>query len=145
LIVYRSGFEPSSGAVWGRVRLNGQAVTTGAVVFIPVSDRAVQAASARIDRDGSYAVPTAWHRPSGTPARYRICVIPDRRQNRTESAERDPRLPRVVPVSFSSAPRGDRNGHDNFPIPPRFRSFQSSNLEVNLDQEPARIDIDLRD
>jgi hypothetical protein len=145
LIVYRSGFEPSSGPVWGRVRLNGHPVTKGAVVFIPVSDRAVQAASARIDRDGSYAVPTVWRRPSGTPERYRICIIPDRRQNRADSAERDQRLPRVVPVSFSSAPQGDRDGHDGFPIPPRFRNFQSSNLEVNLDQDTARIDIDLKD
>jgi hypothetical protein len=145
MIVYRFGFESSSGPVWGTVRLNGKPVTTGAVVFVPIGDRAALAASARIDREGSYAVPTAWRRPDGPAARYRICIIPARRQNLTASAERDQRLPRIVPVSFSSAPRGVQDGPASFPVPPRFRNFQTSDLEVNLDQESARIDIDLKD
>src|SRR5437773_6356307 len=88
MIMHGSGSGTSSGPVWGSVRLNGRPLTRGAVVFVPVvGENDCQAASARIDRDGSYTVRAQWLRPNNRTAHYKICVIPDRRRNATRLAE----------------------------------------------------------
>jgi hypothetical protein len=137
-------FGSSSGPVWGRVRLNGRPLTTGAVVFVPVGDSDCQAASGRIDRDGSYTVKTQWSRPDNRPAHYKICIIPVRHRGTTRGTERGERLsPHVVPVSFSPETQSAQN--EDFAVPRRFRSLHTTDLEVDLGQESARIDIDLKD
>jgi hypothetical protein len=135
-----------SGPVWGSVRVNGRPLMKGAVLFVPIAERDCPWASAPIARDGSFSVDREWPRPGTTAARYKICIIPDRRRNVTglkEHGER--RLPHVVPASFSPGSPGSPDGDEDLGVPQRFRTPQTTNLEVNLSQEPARIDIDLRD
>ena len=140
------GFGSSSGPVWGSVRVNGRPLATGIVVFIPASGSESQPASAEINRDGSFSVKTPWLRPGTTQAPYKICILPDRRRKATGPAGWGQwRSPHVVPVSFSPGSPASRARDEDFGVPQRFRTVQTTDLEVNLDREPARIDIDLRD
>jgi hypothetical protein len=140
--------EPSSGPVSGLVRLHGQALSSGAVVFVPVDGRdpETHAARASIAPDGSFAIVSKWRRPATRAVQYKICVLPDRRRARLDAAERDQgerRSSQVVPVSFS--PDSSRLDGDvvGFGVPARYRTFETTNLEVRLGDESARIDIDL--
>jgi hypothetical protein len=140
------GSGSSSGPVWGSVRVNGRPLTTGAVLFMPIDERDCPWASAPVARDGSFSVDHQWSRPDTRSARYKICIIPHQRRNATGLTERGGRrFPHVVPVSFSPGSLGSPDGDEDFGVPRRFRTPQTTNLEVNLNQEPARIDIDLRD
>jgi hypothetical protein len=140
------GSGSASGPIWGSVRVNGHPLTTGAVVFMPIADRDFPWASAIIDRDGSFSVDPKWQRPATGAAPYKIFFVPDRRRKVRELVEHaGRRTPKVVPVSFSLGSPASSDGDDQFGVPPRFRAPDTTNLEVKLDREAARIDLDLRD
>ncbi len=136
------GEESPSGPVWGSVRVHGRALTGGAVVFVPTDDKS-EPASAPIERDGSYSVDSVWHRPDNSTTQYKICILPPRR-GPARWGERQ--SAHVVPVSFSPGSAGARDrGQEDCAVPRRFQMYLTTDLEVNLDRQPARIDIDLKD
>jgi hypothetical protein len=140
------GSESTAGPVWGSVRVNGRPLTTGAVVFMPIAERDFPWASAKIDRDGSFSIDPKWERPQTGAVAYKIFLVPDRRRKLKELVENTVRRePRVVPVSFSLGSPASSDGDDQFGVPQRFRAPDTTNLEVNLNREPARIDLDLSD
>jgi len=146
MLVGIPGFESSAGQVWGRVRLNGRPLTGGVVVFLPVGGSLSQAVGGLIVRDGSYSIGSTWRRTGPGRARFKICVIPPgpRKVTTHWAPENEGRPPKAVPVSFvpeSRVPHGDT--HESV-VPERVRDFSTTDLEVELGQEPARIDIDLR-
>jgi hypothetical protein len=136
------GEESPSGPVWGSVRVHGRALTGGAVVFIPTDDTS-EPASAPIEPDGSYVVNSVWHRPDNSTTQYKICILPPRRGLARWDGRRSAQ---VVPVSFSPGSAGspDRE-EEEFAVPQRLGSYLTTDLEVKLDREPTRIDIDLKD
>ena len=125
------------------VRVNGRPLTTGAVVFMPLAERDYTWASAPIARDGSFAIDPQWQRPDTGPVPYKIFLVPDPRRNPTRPPERGGQ--RVVPVSLSLGAPAFSEEDGEFGVPQRFRAPSSTNLEVDLGPEPARIDLDLRD
>jgi hypothetical protein len=140
------GSESEAGPIWGSVRVNGRPLTTGAVVFMPIAERDFPWASARLDHDGSFSVDPKWERPQTGAVPYKIFLVPDRRSKVSERVEHaGGRTPKVVPVSFSLGSPASSDGDDRFGVPRRFRDPDTTNLEVKLDKEAARIDLDLRD
>ena len=140
------GSESTCGPVWGSVRVNGRPLTAGAVVFMPIAERDHPWASAPIAQDGSFAIDPQWQRPDTGPVPYKIFFVPDRRRKVRDLVEHAVRRSsQVVPVSFSLGSPASSDGDDRFGVPRRFRDPDTTNLEVKLDKEAARIDLDLRD
>lgn len=155
-----------SGRVDGRITYNGRPLQGGVVLFVPDDRERFDMSFAQIDRTGHYETDKDWRREGPGRTRFRICVVPD--------AHIYPRVPspsmegQVLPPEGSKRYRGlampaavDAGGSDALPMrgstqspswarglggpPARYYSPTTSDLAVELGNEPARIDIDLAD
>jgi hypothetical protein len=130
----------SRAQMWGRVTYDAKPLKDGAIIFVGADGKNTNWGAGRIDKDGRFLI-----RPyqSDTPIEagvYRIFFRPPApkfeptRARRSSVEGREPsdldEVPKVVPPP-------------SFPLPEKFLSVHSSEVEFYFDGRPQRVDIDL--
>lgn len=123
--------------VWGRVTCNGKPVTGGVIIFMP-GPTGKAWGTAPISSDGKYTLVTYDATFPFEPGRYTIFILPPghkvtRRQSRFEEENAKP------------ATENEAAATPKYEVPERFFRPDTSGLWVELDKEPNRVDIDLKD
>ena len=122
--------------VSGRVTYNGQPVEAGALIFTPGPTTRSNWGIGFIDEDGKYALISSEANVSLEPGRYEIFINPPSPQDKrkhSRSGEEDESDERAIAIAAL------------YPVPNRFFSPKTSGLWVDLEKEPTRVDIDLKD
>lgn len=125
--------------VWGHVGYNGNSLTDGAILFMPVDRSRSNWGAGVIDQKGRYSISMMEASNGLEPGKYevffkfgtRIHKLPDPRHTRFEEAE------------------SSRSGEDWTvrvlpPIPDRFTNPRTSGLVIQIGKESSRIDFDLK-
>jgi hypothetical protein len=146
--LFMAGMLPGSdfttaGPVWGCVSYQGHRLTSGAVLFFPMEKGRGDWKIASILPNGTYSIGARWNERGPGKSRYKICVVPDGRQ--LAPAWKESPSARAIPASLDAESAAPRPAADETAFPRRFCEIETSNLEVSLGREPARIDIDLKD
>jgi hypothetical protein len=131
-----------SGPVAGMVIYQGRPLAGGSILFVPEDTKHSEWAHAWIDENGRYWIGRDWRRSlSGGKARFRICVIP----NSHKASDGAPRGRDGQAVTAWSG-----TGDVALPAPAAASGFpqnvsdpRTTQLEVQLGSEPARIDVAL--
>ena len=138
-----------SGPIWGRVTYNGRPLEQGAVLFVPIEAEPIDWAIGPIDKDGRYAIDSRWCRGRSEKVRFRVCIVPFPYTVTPEHRSSSPgevSWPNIDPASLPrETPDSRPQKLVNLPVPERFMRIWTSGLEVTLDRESARVDVDLKD
>jgi len=105
--------RPARVSVSGRVRLDGEPLTRGLVVFVPAQGRA---STGSLDEQGRYVLTCFDGRDGAMPGRYRVEIAPD-----------------GVPVE----------GEPAWVVPARYSRCSTSELEVDITGPTSAADLDL--
>lgn len=111
--------EVQSGSLDGHISIHGSPMKGGFIVLFPEDNKSAGAAG-RIDDRGNFHIGPRWIWKSPSETRFRICLLPGKRTS------------------------GSAEGATTFP--PELRRLarpQTTNLEVQLDEQSANIDIHL--
>ena len=132
-----SATPPTNVKVWGRVTHNGIPLQGGAVIFAFGGQLTSNGAVGFIEEDGTYTVSPPAPDVQFLPGRYEIFIQPPAphkkpKHKRSEEEDNDSGEKAIAIAAM-------------FPVPKRFNSLETSQLWVNLQDEPNRVDIDLRD
>jgi len=128
LILVSTGCKPGepTGEVNGKVTLNGQAVSSGTVSFIPATGVPV---SASIQPDGTYTV-------RDVPLGESIITVLDTPAPGTEPGKTDkPKAGERAPAKKAEPPGGS--------IPPRYSDMKTSGLRFSVEKGSNSFDIPL--
>lgn len=123
--------------VWGRVTYNGEPVKDGGLVLVPGPSTKSNSGIGFISEDGRYNLSSTVTGISLDPGHYVIFFTPPSvhvERKRDLIAEDDTELAEKARAIAAS-----------YPVPKRFLSPQTSGLWVDLEKEPTRVDIDLKD
>jgi hypothetical protein len=123
--------------VWGRVTYNGQPVKGGLLIFEPGSSSNTNWGAAAISAEGKYAVVPSQFDVDLEPGRFVIFLRPptpetERKRGRFGEEINKPETEANVAVA-------------SYPVPDRFFKPETSKLWIDLQKEPTRVDIDLKD
>jgi hypothetical protein len=148
-ILFMPGFRLTrNGPVEGWVSYHGRPLAGGSILFVPEDSKETEWALAWIDEKGHYVIGSGWAREgSSSKTRFRICVIP----NTHELTAKPPWGPRSSDGSWGAAEAAWWGvGDVAFPspigstgFPQRLSNPRTTQLEVDLGSEPARIDVSL--
>jgi hypothetical protein len=145
--LFTPGFRLTrSGPVEGWVSYNGRPLAGGSILFVPEDSKEREWALAWIDEKGHYVIGSGWSREgSSSKTRFRICVVPDTHKVRAK-APQGPRARAWGDVEAAWWGVGDvafpiPTGSSGFPQ--RLSNPRTTQLEVELGSEPARIDVSL--
>ena len=127
---------PSNVQVWGRVTHNGTPLQGGVVIFAFGGQLTANSAAGLIAEDGQYTVSPPPPDVPFLPGRYEIIVEPPSPQRRPK---------RKDPEAENDSGERELAIMAMFPVPKRFRTLETSDLWVKLEDEPNRVDIDMRD
>ena len=126
----------SSVQVWGRVTHNGKPVGFGALIFQPEEANKSNWGVGLISEDGKFSILSAEADLGLRPGRFVIFIRPPKpHDTRTHRKRYEEEWTDEKSVAIAAA----------YPVPSRFLSKETSGLWVDLDMEPTRLDIDLKD
>jgi hypothetical protein len=145
LIIAAAVVEPGCGVsspswnsvqVWGRVTYKGEPVKAGALIFEPGPTTRSNWGVASISEEGKYKLASNEPDLNLVPGRFVIFLRPP-----------------SPPVERKHGRFDDHNESDekaiaiasSYPVPKRFLNADTSELWVDLEKEPTRVDIDLKD
>jgi len=131
-----SSASSSSVQVWGRVTYNGEPVQYGALVFQPAATNRSNWGVGMISEEGKYSLVSCETAAGLEPGRFEIFIrppLPNDKLKHGRSGEAEESNEKAIVVAFL------------YPVPKRFFSRETSGLWVDLEKEPTRVDIDLRD
>jgi len=126
----------SSVQVSGRVTYNGQPVGYGSLIFQPQETTKSSWGVGTISEDGKYSLLTNQPDLGLQPGRFDIYIRPPAPHDKPKhgpSGEEEVSWEKAMILNAS------------YPVPKRFFSRETSGLWVNLEKQPTRLDIDLRD
>jgi hypothetical protein len=131
-------FSASSNSlqVWGRVTHNGKPVGYGALLFQPAPTNNSPWGIGLISEDGKYSVISAQPDAGLHPGRFDISLRPPAPHDRPKhgpAGEVEVTWEKALLLNYS------------YPVPKRFFARETSGLWADLEKEPTRLDIDLRD
>jgi hypothetical protein len=130
-----SSASSSSVQVWGRVTYNGNPVQYGALVFQPAATNRSKWGVGLISEEGKYTLVSSETDVGLEPGRFEIFIRPpsphDKLKNGQSGEEESDERAIVIALLY--------------PVPKRFFSRETSGMWVDLEKEPTRVDIDLRD
>jgi hypothetical protein len=139
LVAPGCGGSPASSSsvqVWGRVTFNGKPVGYGALIFQPAKTNKSGWGVGLISEDGKFSLVSNEPTVGLQPGRFDLFIKPpsphDTRTHR-RSDEEEWTDEKAVVIAYE------------YPVPKRFFSPETSGLWVDLEKEPIRLDIDLRD
>ncbi len=138
LVAPGCGGSPASSSsvqVWGRVTYNGKPVGYGDIIFRPAPTNKSNWGVGMISEDGKYSLPADVNGVVLEPGRFEIFIKPpsphEMRKHGVLSEEESDE--RAIAIAAT------------YPVPKRFFASETSGLWVDLEREPTRVDIDLRD
>jgi hypothetical protein len=146
LVASPSSDSSMVGRIWGRVTYHGRPVTGAGIAFCPVQPGTGSGAGAKIGKDGLYFIDSGWIRASNARVPYTICILPEqRRVDHRASTSSKPFGQGDDQTSLAS--EISTAGHPTVAVefPAQFSNVLTSRLQVTLDTESARVDIDLKD
>jgi hypothetical protein len=131
--------------IWGHVTYNGRPVSNGTIVFISTDQRDMNWGSGHIGKNGNYTIAAVQGGVALPPGPYNI-FIRNSPQNRDREGdgERRGRFS-VVDDHVKPQPNSQTLPSQEVILPERFNLPNTSGLEVRLDGQPQRVDIDLVD
>lgn len=122
--------------VWGRVTYNGEPVQAGTLIFVPGPTTKSNWGIAPVFEDGKYKVVSNQTDVSLEPGRFLIFLTPPSPiVHRKEGRFEDENVSDEKAIAIAAS----------YPVPNRFFKPETSGLWVDLEKEPARVDIDLKD
>ncbi len=132
-----SSASSSSVKVWGQVTYNGEPVGYGMIIFQPAkTNRSNNWGVSTISEEGKYSLVASERDVALQTGRFDIYIKPpsphDKYRHGRSGEEEEPDQ-RYFDIALS------------YPVPKRFFSKETSGLWVDLENEPSRVDIDLRD
>jgi len=131
-----SSASSSSVQVWGRVTYNGKPVEAGTLIFMPGPTTKSNWGIGVIDENGKYALPSKETDVGLETGHFEIFIRPPSPHDKLKhgrSGEEEESDERAIAIAAS------------YPVPKRFFSRETSGMWVDLEKEPTRVDIDLRD
>jgi len=131
-----SSASSSSVQVWGRVTYNGKPVQYGALVFQPAATNRSNWGVGMISEEGKYSLVASEKDVGLEPGRFQIFIRPPSPHDKLKhgrSGEEEESDERAIVIALL------------YPVPKRFFSRETSGMWVDLEKEPTRVDIDLRD
>ena len=131
-----SSASSNSVQVWGRVTYNGKPVQHGQLVFQPAATNRSNWGVGLISEEGKYTLVSSETDVGLEPGRFEIFIrppLPNDKLKHGRSGEAEESNEKAIVVAFL------------YPVPKRFFSRETSGLWVDLEKEPTRVDIDLRD
>jgi len=127
----------SSVQVWGRVTYNGKPVQHGEVVFQAAPTNTSNWGIGMISEEGKYSIASTDPNAGLGAGRFEIFIRPpsphDKHKLARRGEEEEESDDRAIAIAAL------------YPVPKRFFSSETSGMWVDLENEPARIDIDLSD
>jgi hypothetical protein len=136
-----------SGPVEGSVSFHGRPLAGGSILFVPEDSPQTEWAHAWLDESGHYVIGSGWLREGNRgKTRFRICVIP----NSHKLTVKGLRGPGGIGSGGQIGTAWWGYGEVAFPppsvatgFPQRLSNPRTTQLEVQLGSEPARIDVAL--
>ncbi len=149
LTVNREDESPPCGPVWGRVSYNGRPLQKGAILFAPLGAEMGDWAIGPLGKDGRFSMDPNWRRGYSEKVRFRICIVPFPCTFTADDVSPWPRGEPRCDIGTASPPGETldvpRQTLVDLPIPRRFTKIWTSGLTVTLDQDSARVDVELKD
>ncbi len=131
-----SSASSSSVQVWGRVTYNGKPVQYGALVFQPAATNRSNWGVGMISEEGKYSLVASEKDVGLESGRFEIFIrAPSPRDKLKHGRSGEEKESDEKAIAIAAA----------YPVPKRFFSRETSGLWVDLEKEPTRVDIDLRD
>ncbi len=132
-----SSASSSSVQVWGRVTYNGKLVEHGTLVFQPTRATRSSWGVGMISEEGKYSLEANQSDVGLLPGRFEIFIRPPTRFDKPKRSrfgvEEEESDERAIAIAVM------------YPVPKRFYSPETSGMWVDIENEPTRVDIDLRD
>ncbi len=122
-VVGCNGKDPEA-HVWGRVTCNGEPLTVGYVVMLPLSEKSNSAGTGPLDSEGRFVVQSSRSDMDMIPGRYSITFRP-------------PQYLQTVRDTSGRTP--------GYPVPAKYRDPLNPILFVDLKPEPTKLDLTLTD
>jgi len=136
--------RPGFTHIWGHVSYNGKPVPGCAIYFQPEDDGSSHWGVGRLNDSGLYFVTAYQLESSLVPGRYTIFIRPLTPGLVGAAQYRyDPDKPLSNQATDKSSPSSPPA--PQLPLPHRFTDAKTSGLVVNIDGQPQRIEIHLRD
>ncbi|MDG3005633.1 hypothetical protein [Paludisphaera mucosa] len=119
-----SSDEDAPSQVWGQVVCRGKPLTEGAVILMPVSDKANTWGAGHLGRGGRFNIVSSRSDIALQPGRYAVYIRPPLVTDRT---------------TLKVAPR------PGYPVPAKYLDAEHPEIHVQIGTEPTKLDLTLDD